>query len=185
MPIGIGKKIPFELPKDIMQSIHNVFISHFRNTLDTPYWGLTQVSAFTTKSCYHSLLEKSTNSPTQLINFKWIWKLPILSKIKIFIWLLCHDRLPTKVYLNRIGLIQSNTCAYCQDTEENIRHVFLECKNVTVFWEELGLANLIRHIHTIQGTTNWLYALINSNNYNLPHKLARTVSSMYAYGIFG
>lgn len=146
--------MPFELPKDITQPIQQIYISQLHKTPDIPYWGLTQTGTFTSRSMYHNLVDKFTTSPTPPSNFSWIWKLPILPKIKAFLWLLYHDRLPTKAYLTNIHLIQNNTCTYCQNVEENIRHIFLLCENATAYWKELGLKNLLIYICTIQGTKN-------------------------------
>ena len=54
----------------------------------------------------------------------WIWKLNLMPKIKIFLWLVIREALPICKYLKpkRIEII--NVCYLCNESSENINHIF-------------------------------------------------------------
>ncbi|KAK4740426.1 hypothetical protein R3W88_004123 [Solanum pinnatisectum] len=72
------------------------------------------------------------------IDFKWLWKLHCPNKIKHFLWLCQHYRLPTRAYLNSIDV--NKQCQICSTTK-TIKHIFLECKPAMKLWEELRVLN--------------------------------------------
>lgn len=126
---------------------------------------------FTAHSLYKAMETDLKRSITTSSTFSWIWKLPIQPKIKSFIWLLYHDRLPTKDYLRKINLTNGTSCAYCKQEEENIKHIFLTCVNTRSYWQELGLTNLITSLAAIPSTKTWLRLLINSKGITLPFNI--------------
>lgn len=77
----------------------------YTNSKDEFMLGLTGNGLFSTSSCYHLIQSQdiiSQGSNDFSIN-TWIWKIKVPNKIKIFMRLLYHCRLPTCHYLNRIG----------------------------------------------------------------------------------
>lgn len=88
---------------------------------DTPYWELNDNGMFTTKSVY-SLIHTRPPIP---YNFEWIWSLHTLEKIKFFLQLCSHNRLPTKAYLHHIGLNIERTCSICnKHARKHTPHLF-------------------------------------------------------------
>lgn len=62
---------------------------------------------------------------------KWwkdVWHLQLPSKIKIFFWKLCLDRLPTGDNLIQRGVDLSNYCVFCGKKEEDLYHLFWNYK---------------------------------------------------------
>ena len=66
---------------------------------------------------------------------KWIWKLQILPKIKIFLWKCLHVSLPVKAILSYRGFGDLGGCDSCSDVEESISHVLRDCLTAKRFWE--------------------------------------------------
>lgn len=88
--------IPFEFPPQLLNSLKNIYIPTITNpsSFDKIIWGLSPTGMFTVKSLYHKLHNSHSNS-----SFRWIWALPTPLKLKHFIWLVSHHRLPTTSYL--------------------------------------------------------------------------------------
>ena len=45
--------------------------------------------------------------------------------------------LVTKYFIHRIGTIDENNCSYCNEHQETIFHLFIECAKVKQFWKQL------------------------------------------------
>jgi hypothetical protein len=96
--------------------------------LDVFRWGLTASGSFSVKSMYLDLM----NGHTRFLH-KYIWKMKVPLKIKIFMWFL-HQ----KVLLNKDNLAKRNwqgnkKCCFC-DKEETIQHLFISCPFARIIW---------------------------------------------------
>lgn len=138
---------------------------------DHIYWGLTPTGNFTVKSMYTALENSLPQTTNYSIKFYWIWKLSIHPKIKTFIWLLYHNRLPTRQFLTRLKIITESTCPYCQEADETLNHLFLSCVNAKRYWEELGLGRYINALLHLDNTQQWLHQLINYKYLKLPYNI--------------
>ncbi|XP_058742594.1 uncharacterized protein LOC131615108 [Vicia villosa] len=49
-------------------------------------------------------------------------------------WLACHGKLGTKDRLYRFGMIHEQRCSMCDDTDENLEHLFFACRVVKSIW---------------------------------------------------
>ncbi|KAL5735902.1 hypothetical protein ACOSQ2_030690 [Xanthoceras sorbifolium] len=83
---------------------------------------------------------------------KWwlaLWNLNIPPKIKIFIWRVCHNAIPSLCNLCSRKIVVDPCCSRCGDAPESSAHALFWCSSVhpiwefTVFWDVL---NLQRHI---------------------------------------
>lgn len=86
--------LSFDLPINIADGIKSTYIPLYAITLDRIVWGLNSTGNFTVNVCYKVL----TQSHQGENNHGWIWRIHIMPKIKIFVWLIIHNRLPTKSY---------------------------------------------------------------------------------------
>lgn len=78
-------------------------------------------------SCDRQPLVGSSNN-SRLTNFwKYIWRLNLPAKIKIFVWRLYYYAIPDALSLVKRNSIVSLSCAICNFRCEDFRHVFLEC----------------------------------------------------------
>ncbi|WMV10355.1 hypothetical protein MTR67_003740 [Solanum verrucosum] len=103
-----------------------------------------ETGAFSVESCF-AALRKLTNlelrmNLTDNIDFSWIWKMHLPPKLKQFLWLLNHGRLPTSCFLHSINILQSLLCMLCDlREEETCVHLFLLCPKLAPLWSELGI----------------------------------------------
>lgn len=79
------------------------------------------------------------------------------NKLKFFIWLCYHSRLPTKSYLNHIGVVVDPLCPKCH-SPETTKHIFLECNRAKKFWRKHNIEFAILNI-ALSTDENWLEEL--------------------------
>ncbi|XP_058726214.1 uncharacterized protein LOC131597539 [Vicia villosa] len=58
-------------------------------------------------------------------------------RAKVIMWLAIQDRLPTKMRLHRLGLLQDTTCALCGVAEESVDHILFHCSHTVRLWDRL------------------------------------------------
>ncbi|MBA0575090.1 hypothetical protein Golob_024235, partial [Gossypium lobatum] len=104
---------------------------------------------FNVRSAY-KLLQRSTDNPRayalQIIYrkfYKKIWSLNIPTKIKIIIWRLSWNYLPTKVNLQHRKLTVNTRCPRCGEVAETMNHLFRECPVTVEVWRALSLQNIM------------------------------------------
>lgn len=64
-----------------------------------------------------------------------LWKMNIPSKIKIFLWRACLDRLPTGDNLVKRGIEGVRHCCASGRDGENLQHIFWFCKAAARVWQ--------------------------------------------------
>ncbi|OIT02668.1 putative ribonuclease h protein, partial [Nicotiana attenuata] len=130
--------LSFSLPPHIHDLLRSVFIPSVSTKEDNLIRDLTANGQFSISSAY-SLLSRQNQSTTtdggEL--FKGLWKLHIPNKIKNFLWLLTHKRLPTRSFLHSIGLECPQQCHFCGFDKEDIDHIFSQCPNAVQFWHSI------------------------------------------------
>ena len=104
------------------------------NMEDSFCWGSTGSGDFTTKSATWRAHEniKPDQEPWK---FNWIWKLDVMPKIRIFLWQLCHNALPTRAALLHKGIYIDPVCPACLLDVEDIEHLFVGCHMVKKTWD--------------------------------------------------
>ncbi|XP_012852602.1 PREDICTED: uncharacterized protein LOC105972213 [Erythranthe guttata] len=124
---------------------------------DKLIWHFSSTGQFTAKSCYHALLTHRTfsrgmesggaasSSGESTRRWKFIWKLSIPPKVRIFLWRACSDILPTNVELFRRGISPSPFCRYCPDKCETTQHVLQFCHGMQAVWNSppFNLPNMV------------------------------------------
>jgi hypothetical protein len=94
---------------------------HLNDSPDKFVWKLNDTGVYSVKSLYLELM----NGHTKFLQ-KYLWKLKIPLKIKIFMWFLKHKVLLTKDNLAKRKWTGCQKCCFC-DSMESIEHLFLSC----------------------------------------------------------
>ncbi|EOY32894.1 Uncharacterized protein TCM_040908 [Theobroma cacao] len=89
------------------------------------------LSMFTVKFAYEMQLE---NHPPHTICWRKVWKLHASNKVRMFIWRLLHESLPTVSWLANRGLSTSSASSFCGAHEENLVHALRDCNRVKNIW---------------------------------------------------
>jgi hypothetical protein len=117
---------------------------------DVFVWGLTPSGVFV-KSMYLDLLDNYTKYLK-----KYIWKMKVPLKMKIFMWFLHWKVILTKDNLIKRQWTGNKNCCFC-DNNESIQHLFFVCLLSKVIWRIIymtfGLAQP-KNVTNLFG--NWL-----------------------------
>jgi hypothetical protein len=97
-------------------------------------WNLNESGLFTVKSMYLDLM----NGHTRFLR-KYLWKMKIPLKIKIFMWFLHNKVLLTKDNLAKRNWSGCLKCCFC-DSNETIDHLFLNCPFAKIVWRMVYFA---------------------------------------------
>jgi hypothetical protein len=114
-------------------------------------WKLTTSGSFTVKSMYEDYMNGHT-----IYLRKYIWKLKIPLKVKIFMWFLHR-----KVILIKDNLAHRNwngcmKCAFC-DSSESINHLFFDCPFAKLIWRVIQFTfNIVPPTNVTNMSGNWL-----------------------------
>lgn len=65
-----------------------------------------------------------------------IWSAPMLPRVKIFAWRVCHQALPTHKNLNHRVPSIADVCGVCDCAVEDEMHTLLGCKLASSIWDE-------------------------------------------------
>lgn len=119
-------------------------LSLFSISPDYPTWVGASNGAFTVGTAYN--ITNPASSTTS--EWTWIWKLKIPSKLKFFLWIVLHNSLPTNSLRVRRGMIPMDYCPRCDETPEDINHIFRTCPKAVDFWK------CLRHHHWLSASLN-------------------------------
>jgi hypothetical protein len=118
---------------------------------DTFRWNLTNSGSFTVKSMYLDLL----NDHTMYLK-KYIWKIKVPLKIRIFMWFLHKGVILTKDNLIKRNWHGCTKCCFC-DQEETIQHLFISCPFARILWRIIRITfNIYPPANITNLFGNWL-----------------------------
>jgi hypothetical protein len=91
-------------------------------------WNLTTSGIYTVKSLYSDFM----NDHTPFLR-KYLWKIKIPLKIKIFMWFLSNKVILTKDNLAKRKWKGCTKCCFCGE-QETVEHLFLSCPFAKIIW---------------------------------------------------
>jgi hypothetical protein len=101
---------------------------HLNDDEDRFVWNLTSNGLFTVKSMYEDIMCDHTPFLR-----KYLWKVKVPLKIKIFMWFLSNKVLLTKDNLAKRHWNGCTKCVFCGE-QETIQHLFIECPLAKLLW---------------------------------------------------
>ncbi|KAL0456399.1 UNVERIFIED_CONTAM: hypothetical protein Slati_0979100 [Sesamum latifolium] len=130
-------------------------------------WRFERTGRFSVKSAYnHAVimrdrsLASSSHSTLHLTHgrgssWSMLWRVRVPPKVRLLMWQLCKEALPTLELLARRAAGVDMNCAICGLGVESIRHVFWECSFTRQVW---ALSNLARRSISswIEGPGDWV-----------------------------
>lgn len=113
--------------------INNIYLSRIPKP-DKPIWNYSDNGMYTVKSGYWLLTHDPGDSqvpppiPHGSIELKnRVWKLPLLPKIKHFLWRILSKALATNTRLNTRSMKLNSQCSRCCNGDETINHSLFTC----------------------------------------------------------
>ncbi|XP_040863163.1 uncharacterized protein [Glycine max] len=123
-----------DLAVNFMEEISSIHIQ--RHVKDIMTWKVDPSGVYSTKSAYKLMITPSTPA-SELRSSTLLWKLKIPPKAAVFTWRLLKDRLPTRANLIRGNvIIQDTVCPLCGLEQEEVGHLFFNCKRIVGLWWE-------------------------------------------------
>ncbi|XP_057792778.1 uncharacterized protein LOC131009459 [Salvia miltiorrhiza] len=112
-------------------------------TKDGWTWRGESGKGFTAKSVYEVLKERAKETTEVVeetdISAK-VWKIPIPNKVKLTVWRILKNRIPTCDNLLRRNVMLSEVevgCNACFYRQESMKHVLLHCPKTSKIWEAI------------------------------------------------
>ena len=140
-----GEVVPshpsFCLTQHVVDSIHATPKPLSMDQDNLLAWNFSANGMFSSNSAYTISLNATVTHATP--SWKWLWKIPTLPRIITFLWLACHDRLPTKFHLRSRHIFHDDYCPFCLTSLETTLHILRDCPRVTPLWTTLFGANPI------------------------------------------
>lgn len=109
----------------------------FRRPRDRRIWRYTKHGFFTVRSAYHVAVSKYShirdNRPSGSSTpkeWKDLWKLKVIPRVRLFLWKVCNNSLPTRVNLCKRGVHNDPLCLLCGEEQESSDHLLLQVFNV-------------------------------------------------------
>ncbi|KAL0414362.1 UNVERIFIED_CONTAM: hypothetical protein Sradi_1637900 [Sesamum radiatum] len=105
----------------------------FTATRDIRIWHYSRSEMFMVRSAYHlavSLEDRSCSSSLRQHEHTWwrrVWQAKLPNKIKVFIWRVCRNALPTGMALARRLYGSAEPCPFCLSYEEDVLHTLVHC----------------------------------------------------------
>lgn len=159
-------------PRD-QSSLLNIHLAR-EETSDTLLWNYNNSGDYSVRSGYwmltHDPFEPHDHVPiptgsTDLKNK--VWKLPIMPKIKHFLWRAISQALATMTRLVSRGMKLDKTCPRCRREEESINHALFTCPFATMVWR---LSNLpqqyLLFTHDFEGNLSNLMSFTNQTTHD-------------------
>ena len=125
MGLGNGKKISFELPRQVVDRIQALHIQAFGEKDDSLMWKLSHDGEFSMALAYFLAIAELPKPPPFMDC--WIWRVDTLPKIKHFFWLCNHGSVPVRQVIKARGINCNGICPLCSVQEETILHFLRDC----------------------------------------------------------
>ena len=121
-------------------------------------WGLENNGQFSVKSA--TWVAHELPYPPEQWKFKWIWKVDVPPKLKLFLWQLLNQGLPVRSNLHYRCSDVSENCQLCAHPSETEDHLFLTCPVMKDFWNNNKTISWLETRTTqvnIKQTINYIY----------------------------
>jgi hypothetical protein len=98
-------------------------------------WTPSISGSFSTSSAY--CLISAARSPSSFVSstiWKSLWKLNLNDRLRLFLWKIAWNILPTKARLGQLFPISDTHCPLCKVADDSLSHMFFECFYARIVW---------------------------------------------------
>jgi hypothetical protein len=145
-----------------LHQVERLMEVHLNDNEDCFKWSLTTSHNFTVKSMYLDLLDGN-----MVLLHKYLWKMKVPLKIKIFMWFLHRQEiLPKDNLVKRNWLGSKKYCFY--DHEDMTQHLFIKCPFAIIIWNIINMAfNITPPSNIAHLFRNWLNGISKKEKTNI------------------
>lgn len=122
------------IPSHLLTKIRNIQLNGSREE-DKIVWKGSKGGIISSKSFFQFLSKEDDEQP----DFNWniIWKLDCPQKLRFFMWLVVHGRLPTNEYRVKIGIEGVEDCNICLLAIDSLDHLLRTCPKSQQVWSNI------------------------------------------------
>jgi hypothetical protein len=117
---------------EIVAAIQKIRLPFFSRS-DKIVWIKDPKGQFSIKTTYNTCQETSI-SHSQDPLWKKLWKLKLYDRVKMLLWRIASNVLPTKDNLAKKLGITDTDCPLCNEANEIVTHLFFECPVARLIW---------------------------------------------------
>lgn len=121
------------LPHDVASQLQRMKPQLVPNHQDLWVWESSDSGCYTVKDGYTWLANRLQQGFT-LEDWRWLLRLKIPERIRIFIWLVVHNSIQTNLYRFRCNMVASPSCTRCSAPEEDAIHCLRDCPHSRELW---------------------------------------------------
>ena len=115
----------FRKPKKISKLTYNIFLNKFS----------ANISETNQQDKWQRDLQNNLNdSLIWKSRFTLLYKSSIDNKMRNFQFKLIHRKIAPQSFLYKIGISTSSSCTFCENHEQTLSHLFVNCEKVRSFW---------------------------------------------------
>ncbi|CAI0385208.1 unnamed protein product [Linum tenue] len=103
---------------------------------DRTIWGAEKDGRFRLRSAYNLVVDEKEEEPMDVWKQLWRWNGP--NRVKLFLWLVTHDRLLTNAERKKRQLTSNDECNFCKDEVETTEHIIRRCKKAGGIWNHFS-----------------------------------------------
>ncbi len=129
--------ISFILHVDIFKTILASLRPLTPTVEDCNFWKATNNGQFNSSFAYRIACSLGNLEPA-ILDWKWLWKISTIPMVVSFLWLACHERLPTKNMLFKRKIVPDDSCPICKRDTESMMHTLREYYMDKTMWLNLG-----------------------------------------------
>jgi ribonuclease HI len=117
---------------------------------------------FTTSSAYRLITASTSSALSSSVSslcWKSLWKLNLNDRLRLFLWKIAWNILPTKDRLSQLFPISDNICPLCGMAGDSLTHLFFECFFARVVWRHSfwPMDSLAFHFSSM---TDWIASIL-------------------------
>ncbi|KAF7822782.1 ribonuclease H [Senna tora] len=146
-------------------------------------WEVERSGVYTVKSGYkHAMIDTwrqfelgldiDADATTKF--WKRLWKLPLLSRYKVFLWRVCWGVIPTVEALEHRGMEINEDCPMCNLETESVFHALIDCPEIQIVWvmANFDYSSRVYHANVLE----WM--VVEAGNWS-DEKLCKAAVAMY------
>jgi hypothetical protein len=123
-------------------------------------WTPSTSGQFSTSSVYRLIsADRFASSSVSSTFWKSIWKLNLNDRLRLFLWKIAWNILPTKERLGQLFPISDTHCPLCNMAKDSLHHLFFDCFFARVVWR-LSFWPLDSTAFHFSSMEDWIAAII-------------------------
>ncbi|CAN1125061.1 Putative ribonuclease H protein At1g65750 [Linum perenne] len=149
---------------------------------DRIIWHFGKRGEYTVKSGYRLWAEEMSSLEAHKLDGPWtkIWDLHTPPKMRIMVWRLVSEIVPSRATLRRRHIDVPDECAICGADSETYDHLFRDCQFAKDCWRNARLERLIQSTNTQQQNFHeWLTDLLNTGSPKQLEQMAAILWSVW------